>query len=183
MGRKWPSNHFQSPGMFNLRQNLILMSSLIHKAGFCIANVNLQVSSGLWRILYILYTVINTRDNVWTFGALFSSIIFTKQCSNNCNQMLDGKRVRKRNGLFHIVKKSQNSLVVGRFRSFYASCRSYFAPCRSFQDILGRFWMFLYRCKSCQVVPRVVKYFKKNLYWYLWYWEGWMLWKFWKLFM
>ena len=38
------------------------------------------------------------------FGALFSPLFSMKQCLNDCNQMLDGKRVREENQLPHIVK-------------------------------------------------------------------------------
>ena len=41
------------------------------------------------------------------------------QCLNDCKEILGGKCVREENCLSHIVKKSENLLVVGRFASFF----------------------------------------------------------------
>ena len=68
---------------------------LIHKAEFCLKNVNLRVSK---------WFVINAHDNTQMFGALFSPRFSMKQCSNDCNQMLGGKCVREENRFPHIVK-------------------------------------------------------------------------------
>ena len=55
-----------------------------------------------------------------------------KQCSNDCNQMLAGKRVREENRLPHTVKQSQNLFVVG---CFVSRCRLCLTRCGSFQVV------------------------------------------------
>ena len=98
---KQPSNHF-------LALNVLSMSKfdffgLIHKADFCLANVNLPVSK--WFATYpVNFISSNTHDNIEMFGALFSPWFSMKQCSNDCNQILGWKHVREENQLPHIVK-------------------------------------------------------------------------------
>ena len=43
----------------------------------------------------------------------------TKQSSNDCNQVLGEKRVMEEKRLFHIVKQSQDLVIVGRFAPFF----------------------------------------------------------------
>ena len=122
MGWKRPSNHFQSSECFIYIKSWFFC--LIHKVDFCVANMNLRVSK--WFTTYPVnfrkYLVINTRDNIQMFGALCSSWFSMKQCSNDCNQMLGGKRVRQENRLPHIInvfkKIISKSTVGGSFVFF-----------------------------------------------------------------
>ena len=52
----------------------------------------------------MLYPTKNTHDTIEMFQALLWQWFSVRQCSNDCNQMLGGKRIREENQSPHIVK-------------------------------------------------------------------------------
>ena len=48
-----------------------------------------------------------------------------KQCSNECNQIMSGKRFREEEGLLYIVKQSQNVFVLDRSKYVFLNISQY----------------------------------------------------------
>ena len=48
-----------------------------------------------------------------------------KQCSNECNQIMSGKRFREEEGLPYIVKQSQNVFVLDRSKYVFLNISQY----------------------------------------------------------
>ena len=56
------------------------------------------------------------------FDLLFARWFSMKQCWKDCNKIMGGTRVREENQSHHIVKYSQNLLLVSCFESSFACC-------------------------------------------------------------